>query len=104
VTSTSEVGIGSACAPWGLLADAVHGASVLEAAGTATVALRDADEPMTETAAWNHDWSDTSVIVGAEVEESRHTRDRLRRFARDRLQNPPDDAFLAELVAAESDY
>jgi hypothetical protein len=71
VTSTSEVGIGSACAPWGLLADAVHGAGVLDA---------------------------------AEVEESRHTRDRLRRFARDRLQNPPDDAFLAELVAAESDY
>jgi hypothetical protein len=87
-----------------LTSGAVRGAGVLDAAGSAIVALRDADGPMTETAAWNHDWSDTSVTVGADVEESRHTRDRLRRFARARLQNPPDDAFLAELVAAESDY
>jgi hypothetical protein len=87
-----------------LTSGSVHGAGVLDAAGTVTFALRDADGSLTETAAWNHDWRHTSVTIGAHVEESRDIRDRVRRFARARLQNPADDAFLAELVAAESDY
>jgi hypothetical protein len=36
--------------------------------------------------------------------ESEQTRDRVRQFARARLAAPADDAFLAEIVAAESDY
>ena len=59
---------------------------------------------MTETAAWGHDWSTTSVTVGADVEESEQTRERIRDYARARLAQPPNDAFLAEILATESDY
>jgi len=38
------------------------------------------------------------------VDESTQTRDRVRAFARDRLAVPEADAFLAEILAAESDY
>jgi hypothetical protein len=59
---------------------------------------------MTETAAWNHDWSLTSVTIGADVDESPKTRERIRSFARARLDRPANDAFLAEILAAESNY
>lgn len=60
--------------------------------------------PITESAAWNHDWRATAVNVGADVDESAQTRERVRAFARSRLARPGDDAYLAEILAAESDY
>jgi hypothetical protein len=60
--------------------------------------------PVTESAAWDHDWRSTAVTVGADVRESPQTRERIREFARARLRGPGRDAFLAEVLAAESDY
>jgi hypothetical protein len=59
---------------------------------------------MSEAAAWNHDWPATVVIVGAQVSETRATRERVRQWARARLGHPPRDAFLAEILASESAY
>ncbi|OBI57309.1 hypothetical protein [Mycobacterium sp. E787] len=91
-----------------LRSGAISGSGALDADGDATVPLVDSEQrPVTESAAWDHDWSATSLIVGAEVPgttESRDTRDRVRRWARARLDRPPNDAFLAEILAAESDY
>ncbi|MCF6390275.1 hypothetical protein L2K20_25155 [Mycobacterium sp. MBM] len=77
------------------------GAGMLDERGTATLVL-----PMTESAAWNRDWSATSVDIGraASRGEGRQTRDRLRAFVRSRLAAPAADAYLAEILAAESDY
>jgi hypothetical protein len=61
-------------------------------------------QPVSESAAWNHDWERTTVTVGADVDESPQTRQRVRDFARAGLAAPAGDAFLAEIVAAESDY
>jgi hypothetical protein len=44
------------------------------------------------------------VTIGADVVESAETRERVREFARTRLREPGDDAFLAEILAVESDY
>jgi len=44
------------------------------------------------------------VTVGTEVEERPETRERIRDFARARLRAPAADAFLAEVLVAESDY
>ncbi len=63
-----------------------------------------ADQPVTESAAWDHDWRSAAVTVGADVRESPQTRERIRDFARARLRGPAPDAFLAEIIAAESDY
>jgi hypothetical protein len=83
----------------------VSAAGVLDADGRATLPLVDAQQqPMTESAAWDHDWQTTAVSIGADVEESAHTRERIRHFARARLDRPASDAFLAEVLAAESDY
>ena len=88
-----------------LSAGSVLGAAVLDATGRATLPLVDARrEPLTESAAWAHDWSTTVVAVGAEVEETPQARERVRAFVRARLAQPPSDAFLAEIIAAESDY
>ncbi|SPM30035.1 hypothetical protein [Mycobacterium terramassiliense] len=91
-----------------LRSGAISGSGALDADGDATLALVDRERrPVTESAAWAHDWSATSVIVGADVSggiETRDTRDRVRRWARARLDRPPHDAFLAEILAAESDY
>jgi hypothetical protein len=46
----------------------------------------------------------TTLTIGADTSESEQTRVRVRQFARARLAAPADDAFLAEIVAAESDY
>ncbi len=86
----------------------ISGTSALDADGRATLPLLDTQQrPVTESAAWNHDWPATSVIVGAQVSgviETRETRERVRRWARARLDRPANDAFLAEMLAAESDY
>ncbi|OBG40324.1 hypothetical protein [Mycobacterium sp. E3198] len=91
-----------------LRSGAITGSGALDADGDATLPLVDRERrPVPESAAWGHDWSATSVIVGAEAAggiETRDTRDRVRRWARARLDRPPDDAFLAEILAAESDY
>jgi hypothetical protein len=88
-----------------LRSDGVSGTGVLTADGRATLPLTDdGGERLTESVAWNHDWTSTEVTVGAHVEESVQTRERVRAFARSRLSRPADDAFLAEILAAESDY
>lgn len=84
---------------------AIDGTGTLDATGRATVAIEDGQgRALTESAAWDHDWSATSVVVGAETPESAETRQRVRRWARARLDRPPRDAFLAEILAAESAY
>lgn len=67
--------------------------------------LLDAEhQSITELAAWDYDWPRTAVTTGVDVPESPQTRQRVRQFARARLDRPADDAFLAEILAAESDY
>jgi hypothetical protein len=81
------------------------GAGVLGADGAATFPVVDeAQQAVTESAAWDHDWRTAAVTVGADVEESPNTRERIRDFTRARLRAPAHDAFLAEVLAAESDY
>ena len=88
-----------------LRSGAISGAGRLGADGRSMLALVDEQRrPVTETVLWNHDWEQTAVVVGADVAESVQTRHRVRAFARSRLNRPADDAFLAEILAAESDY
>jgi hypothetical protein len=91
-----------------LRSGAIGGSGALDADGRATLPVVDGQRrPVPESAAWDHDWSATSVIVGAResgATETRETRERVRRWARARLDRPPGDAFLAEILAAESDY
>ncbi|QZT65118.1 hypothetical protein [Mycolicibacterium austroafricanum] len=84
---------------------AVGGAGTLDASGAATIALVGEDQtPITESVAWGHDWRETAVTIGADVGEPPQLRQRVRTLARTRLARPGPDAFLAELLAAESDY
>ncbi|WNG79905.1 hypothetical protein C6A86_016675 [Mycobacterium sp. ITM-2016-00316] len=77
----------------------ITAAGVLTADGTATLTLE-----ISESAAWNQDWTATELVVGSPgVGEGRQLRDRMRELARSRLSGA-DDAFLAEVLAAESDY
>jgi hypothetical protein len=85
-------------------AGGVDGAGSLDPEGHATVALFDGAAAATEDAAWGHDWSAASVLVGADVAETRQARERARAFARQRLSGPAADAYLAEILAAEADY
>jgi hypothetical protein len=80
------------------------GEGVLDADGVATFEIRSAKRLVAESAAWDHDWRSTTVTIGADVEESPQTRERIREFVRARLRVPAGDAFLAEVLAAESDY
>ena len=81
------------------------GNGVLDGRGRSLFPLLDAGgQPVTETVAWNHDWQSATVTVGAEVDETAQTRGRVRDVARARLAAPAGDAFLAEILAAESDY
>jgi hypothetical protein len=83
----------------------IDGAGNLNATGRATLALNDAQRrALTESAAWDHDWSMTSVVVGAETAEAAEIRERVRRWARARQDLPPRGAFLAEILASESAY
>ena len=88
--------------PVGLRAGDLTAVGVLDADGTAGVTL-----PISESAAWNHDWSAAVLTVGVAAEgetgETRQVRDRLRALVRNRLGGAAD-AFLAEVLAAESDY
>ena len=81
---------------------------VLDGDGRATIEILDHDRrPVTEAAAWNHEWPQTVVTVGADVQDSDDAavlRERLRDVARGRLAAPGPDAYLAEILAAESDY
>jgi hypothetical protein len=91
-----------------LRSGAIGGAGVLDADGSATFPLvDDGPQSITETVAWDHDWRTTHVLIGAdltETVESPDIRQRIRAFARARLNQPANDAFLAEILAAESDY
>ena len=92
--------------PVSLRCGVFHAAGVLDADGGAVLPVFGAQErPAEEVQAWNADWSAMRVSVGAGgAGEPSGLRDRVRAFARSRLARPADDAFLAELLAAESDY
>ncbi|HYO04829.1 MAG TPA: hypothetical protein VET27_24325 [Mycobacterium sp.] len=92
-----------------LRSDSVSGTGVLDGNGTAALTLvREDGHKLTENQAWDHDWSTTSIAVGhdrsTDGAEAAALRQRMREFARTRLAHPGPDAFLAEIVAAESDY
>jgi hypothetical protein len=88
-----------------LRSGAISGAGVLDGDGRALLPLVDAQRrPLTESAAWDHDWAATVVIVGADTTETRETRERIRRWAHTRLGRPPADAYVAEILASESAY
>jgi len=88
-----------------LRSGAIGSTGTLDAEGYATLPLVNTQRrPLTDPAAWDHDWQATSVIVGAELAESRETRERVRRWARLRMDRPAEDAFLAEIIASESTY
>jgi hypothetical protein len=81
------------------------GAGVLDSSGSAAIGLLDTENaPMSEALAWGHDWRDTGVTIGSGTDEAPEVRDRVRDVARARLRRPGGDAFLAEVLAAESDY
>ncbi|MGK2870348.1 MAG: hypothetical protein ACSLFA_27635 [Mycobacterium sp.] len=85
----------------GLRAGDMSAEGALDARGRATLTL-----PISESAAWNRDWSQTRISVGGPGDpgESRDVRDLIRGLVRSRLTDPASDAFLAEILAAEADY
>lgn len=101
-------GASGAGVPVRLQAGAVSATGVLDRNGTAALPLVNTDgDELTEIQAWDHGWSTTTVTVGPgrpDTAEAAALRDRIRDFARTRLAQPGPDAFLAEIVAAESDY
>ncbi|BBX08021.1 hypothetical protein [Mycolicibacterium aichiense] len=103
---TAVIGPGSpAGVPVALRCGDITGVGVLDASGRATIPLLDrSNAALTAAGGWDQDWSATAVTVGAEVAETADARERVRRFARRRLALPGPDAFLAETLAAESDY
>ena len=103
---TAVIGPGSpAGIPVTLRHNGFHAAGALDENGRAAVPLVGEDNrPATAHQAWDADWSATALTVGVEVEEGPEVRDRVRRFTRQRLSRPQPDAYLAEILAAESDY
>ncbi|MBO0680659.1 hypothetical protein JRC04_24605 [Mycolicibacterium sp. S2-37] len=103
---TALLGTGSAAGvPVRVANESVSGTGYLDSVGRATLPLLDASgDPLPEPAAWNRDWSSTAVTVGAATAETATHRNRIRRFARARLGTVGADAYLAETLAAESDY
>jgi hypothetical protein len=83
-----------------------RGSGVLDADGHAALAVRGADGgELPESHAWNLNWSPAEVAIGVPgAGEPQYVRDRVRAFARTRLAAPSADAYLAEVLAAESDY
>jgi hypothetical protein len=99
-----------------------RGTGVLDADGRATLAVQGADGgALPEPQAWNLDWSPAEVAIGATgAVEPQYVRERVRAFARARLAAVSDtrlaavsdarlaaagpDEYLAEVLAAESDY
>lgn len=109
VTTMVRVELSGLGSPNGIAArlrsGAFFGDGVLGADGRAAFPVMDsAQRPVSESAAWGHDWRGARLMVGADVGESAQTRDRIRDFARSRLASPGEDAYLAEILAAESDY
>jgi hypothetical protein len=109
VTATVRVALSGLASPNGvavrLRSGPWDGDGILGADGRATFRVVDSDrQPVSESAAWGHDWRATTLTIGADTGETEQTRERVRRFARARLAAPADDAYLAEIVAAESDY
>ncbi|PYE14210.1 hypothetical protein DFR67_1134 [Williamsia limnetica] len=82
----------------------IAGAAELDGRGAARIALRTGDQVPSESELWGHDWSSAALTVGVPVDEPVESRERVRRFVRQRLAAPPEDAFLAEILAAEADY
>jgi hypothetical protein len=91
-----------------LRAAGVSAAGVLDANGTAALpVVNERGDEITEIQAWDHGWSTATVSVGPDrtgTAEAAALRQRVRDFARVRLARPGPDAFLAEILAAESDY
>jgi hypothetical protein len=91
-----------------LRSDGLGGTGVLDVDGVAAFPIVDQEQrPVAESAAWDHDWRSTAVTIGAdrnELVESPQMRERVRDFARTRLHRQAPDTFLAEVLAAESDY
>jgi len=77
----------------------IAGGGTLDVDGNAMLPLS-----ANETQAWGHDWTGTTVTVGAPTGETEAVRDRVRRYVRARLAAPGPDAFLAEILASEADY
>lgn len=109
VTTTGRAGARGVEARLG--SGVVTAEGVLDARGTVAMTLLGADDrPLTETQAWDHDWSGTTVSIGPSGADAvdpvaaQALRQRIRDFALARLGRPGPDAFLAEVVAAESDY
>ncbi|WP_319434081.1 hypothetical protein [Mycobacterium sp. RTGN5] len=91
--------------PIALRCNGFTASGALDASGRASVELVDATgQPAAIANAWDQDWSATTVVVGAETTEAAEARERVRLFARNRLAEPGPDAYLAEILAAESDY
>ena len=85
--------------------DGPVGVGVLDDRGQVVIPLTDAGGgSISESAAWNANWADALVTVGADVAEPADLRARVRRFAVTRLVRPGADAYLAEVLAAESQY
>jgi hypothetical protein len=88
-----------------LRSGSLHGDGELGADGRAAFPVVDShQQSISESAAWGHDWRSTTLSIGADAAEAPQTRARVRDFARLRLAAPAADAFLAEVLAAESDY
>ena len=91
-----------------LRAGGVGATGILDADGTAALPLVDErGDEITEIQAWDHGWSTATVTVGPDrpgAAEAAPLRQRVRDVARTRLTRPGSDAFLAEILAAESDY
>lgn len=102
----AAVGPGSpAGVPVTLRCGDITAAGALDTSGRATIPVLDASgAPLSAAGGWDQDWSGTEVTVGVEVAERKEARDRVRTFARHRLAQPGPDAYLAEILAAESDY
>ncbi|MET0899436.1 MAG: hypothetical protein ABWY45_16125 [Mycobacterium sp.] len=90
---------GAAGIPVRLLSGAAAAAGALDDGGHAVLPL-----PMTESQAWDHDWSTIRVTVGADIAEAPQLRAQVRAIARARLAQPPADGYLAEILAGENDY
>jgi hypothetical protein len=100
-------GPGAAGIPVRVQSGEFTGSGVFDAAGWAELPIVDGEQrPMSESSAWDHDWRGLTVHVGAlpAPGETAAVRERVRDVARQRLRQPADDAFLAEILASEADY
>lgn len=106
VVRTAVIGPGSPDGvPVTLRHNGFHASGQLDRNGRAALPLVDEDgRTAAAHEAWDADWSGTAVTVGVDVDEDPGVRARIRRFARRRLSEPPAGAYLAEVLAAESDY